>query len=77
MSKTPGAPTIRDSSVHSGYLNAANDPASQALSGTAQAGSTVKVYLNGSTTPAYTAPARSWLGCQRKRSTLRRVRIKC
>ncbi len=53
----PAAPTISDSSIHSGYVNAANDKATQALSGTAAAGSAVKVYLNGSTTPKYTAVA--------------------
>ena len=53
----PAVPTIGDSSVHSGYVNAANDTAAQTLSGTAGAGDTVKVYLNGSTTPSYSVLA--------------------
>jgi hypothetical protein len=57
VSGAPAAPTIGDSSIHSGYVNAANDTATQALSGRAETGDTVKVYLNGSTTPFYTALA--------------------
>ena len=51
------APTIGDSAVQSGYVDAANDTAAQALSGSAAAGDTVKIYLNGSTTPKYTTVA--------------------
>jgi hypothetical protein len=50
----PLAPTIADSAVHNGYVNLANDTSGQALTGTAEPGSTVKVYLNGASTP-YTA----------------------
>jgi probable HAF family extracellular repeat protein len=42
---TPGAPT--DSAVVNDYVNAANDTAAQLLSGTADNGSTVTVYDNG------------------------------
>ena len=45
------APTISDSSVQSGFVNAARDTSAQTLSGTAAAGDTLKIYLNGSTTP--------------------------
>ena len=41
----------------SGYVNAARDTAAQALSGTAEANSTIKIYLNGSATAAYTTTA--------------------
>jgi hypothetical protein len=51
----PAAPT--DGAVVNGYVNAANDTASQALSGTAAAGSTVNIYLNGAGTPAFTTTA--------------------
>ena len=53
----PAAPTISDSSDQGGFVNAANDTATQTLSGTAGAGDTVKVYLNGSTTPSYSTVA--------------------
>ena len=53
----PAAPTIGDSSVQGGLVNAAHDTAAQTLSGTAGAGDTVKVYLNRSTTPSYSALA--------------------
>jgi hypothetical protein len=55
----PSAPTITDSSVNSGYVSAANDTKAQVLSGTAGAGDVVRVYLNGSATPSYTAAASS------------------
>jgi Bacterial Ig-like domain len=55
----PAAPTIGDSSVQGGLVNAANDTAAQTLSGTAGAGDTVEVYLNGSTTPSYSTVANS------------------
>jgi len=58
---TPAAPTITDNAVATSgvvnYVNAAHDNASQTLSGTAVAGNTVNVYLNGSTTPSYTVIA--------------------
>ena len=54
---SPTAPTISDASVVNGYVNAANDTLSQALKGTADAGDTVNVYLNGAVTPAFTAAA--------------------
>jgi probable HAF family extracellular repeat protein len=50
---TPAAPT--DSAVVNGYVNAANDTATQALTGTAENGSTVTVYDNG--TPVGTTTA--------------------
>jgi hypothetical protein len=53
----PAAPTIDDSSIQGGLVNAANDTAAQTLSGTAGTGDTVKVYLNGSTTPSYSTVA--------------------
>ncbi len=53
----PGAPTIADSAAVGGVVNAAQNTATQTLSGTAAAGSTVKIYLNGSTTPKYTSVA--------------------
>jgi hypothetical protein len=54
----PAAPAApHDSAVSGGYVNAANDSASQALTGTAEAGSTVKIYLNGSSSPAFTTTA--------------------
>jgi Bacterial Ig-like domain len=53
----PSAPTISDASVVNGYVNAANDTPSQALSGTAGANATIKIYLNGATTAAYTTQA--------------------
>ena len=53
----PAAPTISDTSIVGGYVNAANDTAGQTLSGVAEAGSTVTVYLNGSTTPAFATTA--------------------
>jgi hypothetical protein len=53
----PSAPTIADSAAINGYVNAANDTASQALTGTAEPGSTVNIYLNGASTPAYTVAA--------------------
>jgi large repetitive protein len=41
----PGAPTsLADLAVNAGYVNASQDTASQALTGTAEAGSTVTVY---------------------------------
>ena len=56
-SAPPAAPTIGDSSIQGGFVNAANDTATQTLSGTAGAGDTVRVYLNGSTTPSYSTVA--------------------
>jgi hypothetical protein len=53
----PSAPTLSDASVVNGYVNAANDTPSQALSGTAGANATIKIYLNGATTAAYTTQA--------------------
>jgi Bacterial Ig-like domain len=53
----PSAPTISDASVVNGYVNAANDTPSQALSGTAGANATIKIYLNGATTAVYTTQA--------------------
>lgn len=50
-------PTISDVSVANGYVNAVNDGAAHALNGLADAGSTVKIYLNGSATPSYTTTA--------------------
>jgi hypothetical protein len=58
----PVAPTLSDASVVNGYVNAANDTAGQTLGGTAADGSTVNVYLNGSTTPAFTTPANATTG---------------
>jgi Bacterial Ig-like domain len=55
----PAAPTIGDSSIQGGIVNAANDTAAQTLSGTAGAGDTVTVYLNGSATPSYSTVASS------------------
>ncbi len=55
----PTAPTISDSAVSGGYVNAAQDVFRQALTGTAEAGSTVAVYLNRSTTPYATTTASS------------------
>jgi D-aminopeptidase len=54
---TPTTPGISDASVVNGYVNAANDTPSQALTGTADAGDTVNVYLNGAVTPAFTTAA--------------------
>jgi large repetitive protein len=53
----PGAQTLSDASVVGDCVDAANDTAAQTLGGTAVAGDTVKVYLNGSTTPAFTTIA--------------------
>ena len=53
----PAAPTLGDSSVQGGLVNAAHDTAAQTLSGTAGAGDTIKVYLNRSTTPSYSTVA--------------------
>jgi hypothetical protein len=53
----PPAPALSDASVVNGYVNAANDMAAQTLGGNAEAGSTVNVYLDGSTTPASTTTA--------------------
>jgi hypothetical protein len=53
----PSNPTVTDSAVQNGYVNAANDTASQTLSGTALANSTVAIYLNGGTAPVYTVQA--------------------
>ena len=53
----PNPPTISDSAVQGGYVNAVNDTPVQALTGTAEANSTVNVYLGGSTTPAFTTTA--------------------
>ena len=51
----PAAPS--DSADINGFVNAANDTTGQALTGTAEAGSTVKIYLNGASTPAFTTTA--------------------
>src|SRR6185437_13782618 len=51
----PPAPT--DTSVQNGFVNAANDTAAQTLTGTAEAGSTIKIFLNGSNTAAFTTTA--------------------
>ena len=53
------APTIADSAVLGGYVNAFYDTTSQALFGIAEAGSTIDVYLNGSSTATYTVQANS------------------
>src|SRR5271170_6116998 len=58
----PSAPTLSDASVVNGYVNAANDTATQALTGMAGAGDTINVYLNGSTTPAFTTTANAVTG---------------
>lgn len=55
----PSAPTIADASVIGGTVNAARDTAAQALSGTAEADSVVKIYLNGAAAPSYTTEADS------------------
>ena len=55
----PAAPTITDSAVVNGTVSAANDTSTQALKGTTGAGDTVKIYLDGSTAPAYTTIANS------------------
>ena len=55
----PAAPTITDSAVVNGTVSAANDTSTQALKGTTGGGDTVKIYLNGSTAPAYTTIANS------------------
>ena len=55
-------PTLDDPSIVNGYVNTANDTAAQALSGLAQAGSTIRVYLNGATTPAYSTTANAVTG---------------
>jgi hypothetical protein len=52
---TPAAPA--DSSVVNGYLNAANDTAAQALTGSAEKGSTVTIYDNGTQVGTATANA--------------------
>ncbi len=65
-SAPPAAPTIGDSSIQGGFVNAANDTATQTLSGTAGAGDTVKVYLNGSTTPSYSTMANTSSGWSAK-----------
>ena len=52
---TPAAPT--DSAVVNGYVNAAHDTAAQALTGTAQLGSTVTIYDNGTQVSTTTANA--------------------
>jgi autotransporter passenger strand-loop-strand repeat protein len=56
-SNTPLAPTLSDVSVVSGYVNAANDALSHSLTGIAEAGDTINVYLNGATTPAFMTTA--------------------
>ncbi|MBB4196765.1 hypothetical protein CCR94_20805 [Rhodoblastus sphagnicola] len=57
----PAAPTITDSAIIASggvnYVNAAHDTTSQTLSGKANAGNTVDIYLNGSTTASYTTIA--------------------
>ena len=54
----PLAPTgLADASDVGGYVNAANDTAAQTLTGSAETNSTVKVYLNGAATPAFTTTA--------------------
>jgi autotransporter-associated beta strand protein/probable HAF family extracellular repeat protein len=52
---TPAAPT--DSAIVNGYVNAAHDTAAQALTGTAENGSTVTVYDNGNFVGSTTADA--------------------
>jgi uncharacterized repeat protein (TIGR03803 family) len=51
------APTISDAAVTNGVVTAAEDTASQALTGTALADSTVSIYLDGAATPAYVTTA--------------------
>ncbi|MEY9387570.1 autotransporter passenger strand-loop-strand repeat protein [Bradyrhizobium japonicum] len=53
----PAAPVIANASVVGGIVNAAHDTAAQALSGTAEAESTLNIYLNGSATPSYVTTA--------------------
>lgn len=53
----PDAPTISDNSINDGYFNAFGNTPSQALTGTAEANSTVNIYLNGSQNPVYTTVA--------------------
>jgi hypothetical protein len=57
LASRPAAPGIVDASDVNGYVNAANDTAAQALTGTAGANDTVNIYLNGATAPAYTTQA--------------------
>ena len=52
---TPAAPA--DSAVVNGYVNAAHDTAAQALTGTAEDGSTVTIYDNGTQVGTTTANA--------------------
>ncbi len=52
-------PTIADSSDVGGYVNAANDTSTQALTGTAAPNTQVSIYLNGSSTAAFTPTANS------------------
>ena len=51
--QTPAAPTITDTAIVGHYVNTLHDTATQALTGTADAGSTVQIYLNGSSTPSF------------------------
>ena len=53
----PNAPTISDSAVRDGWVNAASDTSSQTLTGMADAGSTVRVSLNGKSSFTATADA--------------------
>ena len=53
----PATPTVSNAAVVNAYVNAANDTAGQSLGGTAEAGDTINVYLNGATAPAFTTTA--------------------
>lgn len=54
---SPAAPVLANASIVGGFVAAAHDTTAQALSGTAEPESIVKVYLNGSSTPSYTTTA--------------------
>ena len=53
----PTAPTLTDASVVDGYVSGANDTTAQAITGETGPGDTVRLYLDGSTSPAFTTTA--------------------
>src|SRR5258708_8236672 len=57
---TPAVPT--DIAVFNGYVNAAHDTVAQALTGSAELGSTVTIYDSGNSTPIGTATASATTG---------------
>lgn len=47
------SPSIDNAAVHGGYVNAIGNTDAQTLSGRAEPGTTINVYVNGATTPSY------------------------